>query len=152
MQVINGLAGLQELVGQHVGYSDWLEIDQARIDEFAHATGDLQWIHVDVERAKAESPYGSTIAHGFLTVALIAGLQDQIYTVEGVTMGVNYGSNKVRFPAAVPVGSKVRLGAALQSVEPLPNDWAQVTWAFTIEIADSAKPACVAECVFRFAF
>lgn len=150
--VISGLTGLQEVAGEHLGYSDWVEIDQARIDEFAHATGDDQWIHVDAERAVKESPYGATIAHGFLTVSLIPGLQHEIYQVDGIKMGVNYGADKIRFPAAVPVGSRVRLGATLHSVELLADNAAQVRWAFGIEIAGSPKPACVAECIFRYYF
>ena len=106
--VINGIAGLRELVGTHLGYSDYMEITQERVNTFAEATGDHQWIHVDPERAQAESPFGGPIAHGYLTLSLGPVLAPQIMRVEGVRMGVNYGAAKVRFPSPVPVGSKLR--------------------------------------------
>ncbi|CAM3560945.1 MaoC family dehydratase [Tsukamurella ocularis] len=145
MRVLNGLEELQAAVGEHLGYSDWVEIDQKRIDLFAEATGDHQWIHVDPEKAKA-GPFGSTIAHGYLTLSLIPMLVWQIYTVEGTKMGVNYGSNKVRFPAPVPVGSRVRAGVELVSVTP-GGGGQQVVARVTIEREGGDRPACVAETV-----
>ncbi|KXO93996.1 MaoC family dehydratase [Tsukamurella pseudospumae] len=145
MRVLNGLEELQAAVGEHLGYSDWVEIDQKRIDMFAEATGDHQWIHVDPEKAKA-GPFGTTIAHGYLTLSLIPMLTWQIYTVEGTKMGVNYGSNKVRFPAPVPVGSRVRAGVELLSVTP-GGGGQQVIAKVTIEIEGGERPACVGEIV-----
>ncbi|CAM3206216.1 MaoC family dehydratase [Tsukamurella hominis] len=145
MRVLNGLEELQAAVGEHLGYSDWVEIDQKRIDLFAEATGDHQWIHVDPEKAKV-GPFGSTIAHGYLTLSLIPMLVWQIYTVEGTKMGVNYGSNKVRFPAPVPVGSRVRAGVELVSVTP-GGGGQQVVARVTIEREGGDRPACVAETV-----
>ncbi|MET9328520.1 MaoC family dehydratase [Tsukamurella sp. NPDC003166] len=145
MRVLNGLEELQAAVGEHLGYSDWVEIDQKRIDMFAEATGDHQWIHVDPEKAKA-GPFGTTIAHGYLTLSLIPMLTWQIYTVEGTKMGVNYGSNKVRFPAPVPVGSRVRAGVELLSVTP-GGGGQQVIAKVTIEIEGGDRPACVGEIV-----
>lgn len=145
MRVLHGLEGLQAAVGEHLGYSEWVEIDQHRIDTFADATGDHQWIHVDPERAKA-GPFGSTIAHGYLTLSLIPMLVWQVYKVEGTTMGINYGSNKVRFPSPVPVGSKVRAGVELVSVTP-GGGGQQVVARVTIEREGSEKPACIAETV-----
>ena len=118
---IQGIAGLKELVGQHLGYSDYMEITQERVNTFADATGDHQWIHVDPERAKAESPFGGPIAHGYLTLSLGPVLAPQIMRVDGIKMGVNYGAAKVRFPSPVPVGAKLRLGAQLTNVEDIPG-------------------------------
>lgn len=148
--VINGIAGLKELVGTHLGYSDYLEITQERVNTFADATGDHQWIHVDPERAKAESPFGGPIAHGYLTLSLGPALAPQIMRVEGVKMGVNYGCAKVRFPSPVPVGAKLRLGAELTAVEDLPNNGAQVYMTFTFEVEGASKPSCVSEIIFRY--
>ncbi|MCS3780075.1 MaoC family dehydratase [Tsukamurella ocularis] len=145
MRVLNGLEELQAAVGEHLGYSDWVEIDQKRIDLFAEATGDHQWIHVDPDKAKA-GPFGSTIAHGYLTLSLIPMLVWQIYTVERTKMGVNYGSNKVRFPSPVPVGSRVRAGVELVSVTP-GGGGQQVVARVTIEREGGDRPACVAETV-----
>jgi acyl dehydratase len=147
--VINGIAGLKELVGTHLGYSDYLEITQERVNLFADATGDHQWIHVDPERAKAESPFGGPIAHGYLTVSLGPVLAPQIMRVENVKMAVNYGCGKVRFPSPVPVGSKLRLGAELTNVEDIPGG-AQVYMTFTFEVEGADKPACVSEVIFRY--
>ena len=146
---IKGIAGLKELVGQHLGYSDYLEITQERVNQFAEATGDHQWIHVDVERAKAESPFGGPIAHGYLTLSLGPTLSPQVYRVEGITMGVNYGAEKVRFPSPVPVGAKLRLGIELLDVKDIAGG-AQITARFTFECEGADKPSCVAENVFRF--
>src|SRR5690349_20788032 len=114
--VLDGLDGLKQSVGQHLGYSDWVEITQDQVNRFADATGDHQWIHVDIERAKA-GPFGGPIAHGYLTLSLTPVLLEQVLSVKGVKMGVNYGCDKVRFPSPVPVGSKVRLGLKMLSVE-----------------------------------
>ena len=146
---IQGIAGLKELVGQHLGYSDYVEITQEQVNTFADATGDHQWIHVDPERAKAESPFGGPIAHGYLTLSLGPMLAPQIMRVEGVKMGVNYGCEKVRFPSPVPVGAKLRLGAELTNVDDIPGG-AQVSMRFTYEVEGAPKPSCVAEVVFRY--
>ena len=146
---IQGIAGLTELVGTHLGYSDWLEITQERVNTFADATGDHQWIHVDPERAK-DGPFGGTIAHGYLTLSLGPVLFPSIATVSGIKMGVNYGCGKVRFLSPVKVGSNVRLGAELSKLEELPGNGAQVYMTFTFEIEGSEKPAAVAEIIFRY--
>jgi acyl dehydratase len=148
MRVIASLAQLKELVGQEVAVSDWTEVTQERVNQFAEATGDLQWIHLDVERSKKESPYGGTIAHGFLTLSLLPMLMAGAISMPDVKMGVNYGLNKVRFPAPVPVGSRLRARMTLVSVEDIPGG-AQVTWLVTIEREGSDKPVCVAESVSR---
>ena len=139
---------MQKYVGQEIGVSDWVEISQARIDQFAEATGDHQWIHVDVERAKA-GPFGGPIAHGFLTLSLLPRLYEAAFEVAESRMGVNYGLNRVRFMAPVPVGGRVRGRMKLLSSEPIPNDGLQMTWETTIELEGSPKPACVAESVVR---
>ncbi|GAB3126369.1 MaoC family dehydratase [Tsukamurella serpentis] len=145
MRVLSGPDELQAAVGQHLGYSDWLRIDQRRIDLFAEATGDHQWIHTDPERA-ADGPFGATIAHGYLTLSLIPLLAGQIYRVDGVTMGINYGTDKVRFPSPVPVGSRIRAGAELISVTPR-SGGQQVIARVTVECEGADRPACVAETV-----
>jgi acyl dehydratase len=132
-------------VGTHLGHSDWHTVTQRQIDQFAEATGDHQWIHVDPERA-ATGPFGTTIAHGYLTLSLISKLVWEIYEVDGLSMGVNYGSNKVRFPSPVPVNSKIRAGADLVEVTRGP-DGARATVRVTIERAGADKPVCVAEVV-----
>lgn len=138
-------ADLPSLAGQEVGVSDWMLIDQDRINKFADATGDHQWIHVDVERAKKDMPGGKTIAHGFLTLSLLPVLMWDIMTVEGVRNGINYGSNKVRFTNQVPVGSRVRARQKILSVEKRPDGALQTTSQVTIEIEGQDRPACVAE-------
>lgn len=145
MKTFNGLDEFEQAVGTHLGHSDWHTVTQEQIDLFAEATGDRQWIHVDPERAK-DGPFGTTIAHGFLTLSLIPGLVWQVYTVEGLSMGVNYGSDKVRFPAPVPVGSRVRAGAELLSLH-RGESGARATVRVTVEIDGADKPACVAETV-----
>jgi acyl dehydratase len=145
---VQGIAGLKEKVGQHLGYSEWVEISQDRVNQFADATGDHQWIHVDPERAKS-GPFGGPIAHGYLTLSLGPMLMPQILSVKGISMAVNYGAGKMRFPSPVPVGSKLRLGADLQSVEDIAGG-AQVTMLFTFEVEGAAKPSCVAEIIFRY--
>lgn len=149
-KTIEGIAGLEALVGEHLGYSDWLEITQERVNTFADATGDHQWIHVDPERARKESPFGGPIAHGYLTLSLGPVLMPTIMTVTGMRVALNYGAGKVRFPSPVPVGSRLRLGAQLDSLERLANDGAQVQMTFTFEVEDAPKPACVAEIIFRY--
>ncbi|GEE01386.1 MaoC family dehydratase [Gordonia spumicola] len=145
MRILNGADELLAAVGEHLGYSDWVEIDQKRIDLFAEATGDHQWIHVDPEKA-ASGPFGTTIAHGYLTLSLIPMLSWQVYKVEGTTMGINYGSNKVRFPANVPVGSRVRAGVEIASVTETGAGY-QVVTRVTVEREGGDKPVCVAETV-----
>jgi acyl dehydratase len=137
---------LASLAGQEVGVSDWVEITQDRINKFADATGDHQWIHVDVERARNEMPGGKTIAHGYLTLSLIPWLSGGMLRVDGVTRGINYGSNKVRFTNMVPVGSRVRARQKLVSVEPRSGGM-QLTNEITIEIDGQQRPACIAETI-----
>ncbi|MCQ3811226.1 MAG: MaoC family dehydratase [Acidimicrobiia bacterium] len=140
---------LPAAVGQHLGHSDWMEITQERVNQFADATGDHQWIHIDPERAAAESPYGTTIAHGYLTLSLTNMFLPSLITVEQLSMGINYGVNKVRFPAPVPVGSKVRVGAELTSVDEIAGG-VQAVITITVEIEGSPKPACVVESLTRY--
>ena len=139
-------ADLPSLVGREVGVSDWVTIDQDRINKFADATGDHQWIHLDVERAKKELPGGKTIAHGYLTVSLIPWLTGNFLKIEGVTRGINYGSNKVRFTNMVPVGSRVRARSKMLSVEPRGGGM-QITSEITIELEGEKRPACIAETI-----
>lgn len=139
---------LLDAVGTHLGFSDWIEIDQARINLFADATGDHQWIHVDEAKAKA-GPFGATIAHGYLTLSLTNLFLPQLIHVGNISMGINYGVNKVRFPTPVRVGSRVRGGAELAAVEPVEGG-VQCIVRITVEIEDSAKPACVVENVTRY--
>lgn len=139
-------------VGEDLGTSDWVEITQDRINTFADATGDHQWIHVDVERAEAESPFGGPIAHGYLSLSLLPMLGWQIYVIEGAKMGINYGSNKVRFINPVAAGSRVRLHATLKEAESLPNGSIQLIVGQTLEIEGVTKPALVAETISRVAF
>jgi acyl dehydratase len=146
-RVITGVAGLKAAVGEHLGYSEYIEISQERVNQFAEATGDFQWIHVDVERAKS-GPFGGPIAHGYLTLSLGPMLYPTVVRIEGFSMGVNYGTNKVRFPSPVPVGSKVRLGVKVLEVEEIANG-VQMTMEFTFECEGSSKPSCVAEIIFR---
>ncbi|MEU8136197.1 MaoC family dehydratase [Streptodolium elevatio] len=143
MRVFENVAAVAAAKGEQLGVSEWLTVDQDRIDRFADATGDHQWIHVDAERAAA-GPFGTTIAHGYLTLSLIPALTQQMFTVQGVRMGVNYGTAKVRFPAPVPVGSRVRDTAVLLDVEEVPQG-VRLTVRHTIEIEGAAKPACVAD-------
>ena len=142
------LAELPSFKGQVLGVSDWFEISQERVNTFADATGDHQWIHVDVERAKAESPFGGPIGHGFLTLSLFVPMWSQILTVTDVRMGVNYGVNKVRFPAPVPVGSRIRLTATLVDVEEVKGGL-QLTVSGVVEREGGDKPVCVLEALMR---
>jgi acyl dehydratase len=145
---IDGLDAFPALVGRHLGYSDWVVIDQDRIDRFADATGDHQWIHVDPERAR-QGPFGRTIAHGYLTLSLVPWLLAQVVRVQGITFGVNYGCNKVRFPSPVPVGSELRLGAGVSSIEEVAGGL-QAVLDVTLEVRDAPKPSCVAQVVYRY--
>jgi acyl dehydratase len=145
VKVFHGVEELEKAVGTHLGYSDWHTVTQEQIDTFADATGDHQWIHVDPEKA-AHGPFGKTIAHGYLTLSLVPQLVWQVYKVENLAMGVNYGSNKVRFPSPVPVDSRIRAGVELVSLVPGGNGY-QLTARVTIEIEGADKPACVAETV-----
>ena len=145
---VQGIAELKALAGKSLGHTDWLQIDQSRVDTFANATDDHQWIHVDPQRA-ATGPFGGTIAHGYLTLALLIPLMTELLDVSGVRMSLNYGLEKVRFPAPVPVGAKIRLLGQVESVEDVPGDGVQLTVDFTVEIEGSAKPACVARAVYR---
>jgi acyl dehydratase len=145
--VINGIDDLKSRVGDHLGYSEWHDVTQDQVNLFADATGDHQWIHVDLERAKA-GPFGGPIAHGYLTLSLAPTLMEQVLRIDGVSMGVNYGCNKVRFPAPVPVPSRLRLGATLQNVDDIEGG-AQYAVELTFEVEGAAKPSCVAECIYR---
>jgi acyl dehydratase len=147
MKVFESLDAVRSAVGEHSGYSDWHVVTQEQINLFAEATGDHQWIHTDPEKA-AQGPFGTTIAHGYLTLALIPMLASEVSRVDGVRMGVNYGCNKVRFPAPLPSGSKVRAGVLLKSVEEVPGG-VQVVNEVTIEREGGEKPCCVAETVSR---
>jgi len=147
---ITSLEELRSLTGQEVATGDWFDITQERINLFAEATGDHQWIHVDVERAKRESPYGTTIAHGFLTLSLLSYLMSRTVVIKlPVKMGINYGLNKVRFPSPVPAGSRIRARAGLQSIEAI-SDGEQLIWNITVECEGSEKPCCVAEWLVRY--
>ena len=148
MKTFETLAELAQHVGEEVAVSDWLSITQEQVNLFAQATGDHQWIHVDVERAK-KGPFGGPIAHGFLTLSLLPKLIESSIEVRESRMGVNYGLNKVRFTSPVPVGSRVRSRAKLLEAKPIDNNGFQLTWTITIEIEGSDKPACVAESINR---
>jgi acyl dehydratase len=143
-RVIDGLERLADLVGTRLGVSDWIEVDQPMIDAFADSTGDHQWIHVDVERAKRELPGGRTIAHGFLTLSLVPALRSQVFDVTGVSSRLNYGLGKVRFPAPVPAGSRIRAAFDLTAAEPRMGRVLMTVLA-TVEIENEKRPACVAE-------
>ena len=145
---ITDIAQLKTLVGEHLGYSEYMEVDQNRVNLFADATGDHQWIHVDVEKAKS-GPFGGPIAHGYLTLSLGPVLIPQVFSVGGIVMGVNYGANKIRFISPVPVGARLRAGVKLMSVEDSAGG-ARVTLETTFECEGAAKPACVAEIIFQY--
>jgi acyl dehydratase len=148
MRTFETLAGLAACVGQEVAVSDWTTVTQEQVNRFAEATGDHQWIHVDVERAKA-GPFGAPIAHGFLTLSLLPAFFDAALDIKGARMGVNYGLNRVRFPSPVPVGSRLRARLTLQAAEPIERDGLQITWAVVVEREGGDKPACVAESIAR---
>lgn len=146
---VRGIEGMQALVGETIGPSEWRQVTQDDIDAFARLSGDDQWIHVDVERAKRESPFGTTVAHGNLTLSLIDGLRLALIETKGFKLGVNYGWNRVRFPAPVPVASRIRATAELVEVEDVGGGWWQAVTRFTVEVQGSEKPACVADSVVR---
>jgi acyl dehydratase len=146
---IDGIDGLRALVGEHLGYSDWHLVDQEQVNLFADATGDHQWIHVDPQRAAAESPFGGPIAHGHLTLSLATSLLSGVMSVSGVTFGLNYGSNRVRFPSPVPVGSRIRVGATIESLEEVTGG-VQAVVKTQVDVEGTEKPACVAEMVYRY--
>jgi acyl dehydratase len=148
MITANGLDELKALTGRDLGHSSWIEITQERVDTFAEATGDHQWIHVDAERART-GPFGTTIAHGYLTLSLVIPLFGELLTIDGIRMGINYGLEKVRFPSPVRVGSKIRLAARVADVQDVPGNGVQMTLDFTVEIDGEGKPACVARAVYR---
>jgi acyl dehydratase len=147
--VLNGVDEVRASVGTHFGYSDWLEITQDRVNLFAEATGDFQWIHIDVERAKKESPYGGPIAHGYLTLSLSNMLVPKVVRMDGFQMGINYGVDRVRFPAAVPVGARIRAGVEMVEVTDVPGGL-QTRVQITMEVEGSEKPACVIESLSRW--
>ena len=148
MREIANLAELKALVGQEVAMSAWVEVTQARIDQFADATGDRQWIHVDPQRCQRESPFGCTVAHGFLTLSLLSGMLGNALSMPDMKMGINYGLNKVRFPAPVPVCSRLRARITLLTVSDIEGG-AQLEWEVSIEREGSTKPVCVAEFLMR---
>jgi len=145
---VTGLDGIKALAGQDLGFSDWMEIPQSRIDLFADATDDHQWIHTDPARA-ADGPYGGTIAHGYLTLALLIPLWSQILEIKGIGMSVNYGLNRVRFPAPVPSGSRIRAGATLGEVTEVPGG-VQTLVDLVVHCENADKPVCVAQAVYRY--
>jgi acyl dehydratase len=146
---ISSIDELNDLIGKPIGPSDWVQVTQEDINKFAEISRDDQWIHVDVERAERESPFGTTVAHGNLTLSLIDGFRGQLINQQGVVMGINYGWNKVRFPAPVPAGANVRATAEIVSVDELGDGWVQVATKFTLEREGGEKPVCVAESVGR---
>jgi acyl dehydratase len=149
MQTVSGVEGLQALIGQTVGPGEWRDLTQEDVNAFAELSGDDQWIHVDVERAERESPFGTTIAHGNLTLSMIDGFRLDLIQSEGFALGVNYGWNKVRFPAPVPIPSRLRASAEVVSVDDVGAGWWQVVTRFTVEVEGGEKPVCVADSVGR---
>lgn len=145
--LLKGVEGISSLVGKHLGYSSYVPVEQSRIDLFAEVSGDRQWIHVDVDRAKT-GPYGTTIAHGLLTLSMMSLMAKDVFKFDGFKMGVNYGYAKIRFPAPVRCGSNLRLGAKVLSREEL-KDGVQTIIELTIEVESQPKPGCVAEMIFR---
>ncbi len=149
MLTVHGLAELKDLTGTELGPGDWWDITQERVDRFADATSDHQWIHVDVERARG-GPFGQTIAHGYLTVSLLVPMWTQLLRIEGIGMGVNYGLNKLRFPAPLPVGSKIRLRARVESAREAAGGAVDLTVAMTVERDGGGKPVAAAEVIYRY--
>jgi acyl dehydratase len=146
---INGIEEVRAQIGQTIGPSGWRTVTQEDINAFADLSGDDQWIHVDVERAKTESPFGTTIAHGNLTLSMIDGFRPELFESTGFKLGVNYGWNKIRFPAPVPVDSRIRGSVETVSVDEVGNGWHQIVYKWTVEVEGSDKPCCVAESVVR---
>lgn len=151
MVIFESADSLLNAIGLSLGATDWLEVDQDRIDQFAEATGDHQWIHVDPERAKG-GPFGATVAHGYLTLSLSNYFLPQLMRVENLQMGVNYGCDRVRFPAPVKVGSRIRGAGEITRVEALPNGALQAVVRVSIEVAGSERPGCVVDTISRFTF
>ena len=149
LATINGIEEASAMVGKTIGPCEWRTVTQADIDDFARLSGDDQWIHVDVERAKRESPFGQTIAHGNLTLSLIDGMRRALVTTTGFKLGVNYGWNKVRFPPPVPAGSRVRATAEIVSLDEIGEGWYQQVTRFIVEVEGNEKPCCVADSVGR---
>jgi acyl dehydratase len=148
--VVPSIAALKSFVGQKLGTSEWTTVSQQQIDSFAEATGDHQWIHVDVERAKRESPFKQPIAHGYLTISLAPVLLPQVVRVEGVKMAVNYGLESMRLPAPVPSGARVRMSAELKDLREMPGGGARATWGLVFEVDGGAKPVCVADAIYVY--
>ncbi|MBS1104670.1 MAG: putative enoyl-CoA hydratase 1 [Deltaproteobacteria bacterium] len=148
--VVPSIGALKSLVGQKLGVSEWVTVTQQQINSFADATGDHQWIHVDVERAKRESPFKQPIAHGYLTISLAPVLLPQVVRVEGVRMAVNYGLESMRLPAPVPSGARVRMSAEMKDVRDMPGGGARVTFGMVFEVEGGAKPACIADAIYVY--
>jgi acyl dehydratase len=146
---VEGIEGLKGLLGKQIGPSEWREVTQEDINTFADLSGDHQWIHVDVERAKNESPFGTTVAHGNLTLSMIDGMRLELLSSSGFKLGVNYGWNRVRFPAPVPAGARIRGTAEVTDVKEVGGGWWQIVTRFTVEVEGADKPACVADSVGR---
>ena len=149
MRIIENLDALSVLAGSEVACSAWIEVDQARIQRFADATGDRQWIHTDPERARLESPYGTTIAHGYLTLSLLPHLLESCLRIDGVAMAVNYGLDRVRFPAPLPAGRRVRARLTLERLQSV-DGGVQAHWSATVELEHGDKPVCVAQMLVRY--
>lgn len=148
-KTVNGAAELMALSGQHVGTSEWKTLTFDTIQAFANATGDHQWIHVDKARAEKESPFGGPIAHGYFTLSVVAGLFFEVLEAKGFKMAVNYGANKVRFPTPLKLGARYRLSITAGEIKPV-KEWLEAIFVATIEVEGSEKPACVAECIYRY--
>jgi len=148
--VVPSIGSLKSFVGQKLGTSDWTTVSQQQIQAFAEATGDHQWIHVDVERARRESPFKQPIAHGYLTIALAPVLLPQVVRVEGVRMAVNYGLESMRLPAPVPSGARVRMSAELKDVREMPGGGARATWGLSFEVEGGVKPVCIADAIYVY--
>jgi acyl dehydratase len=148
MITVTGLDELKTLVGRDLGHSSWIEITQDRVNTFADATDDHQWIHVDTERART-GPFGGTIAHGYLTLSLVIPLFGELLEIKGIRMSINYGLDRVRFPSPVRVGAKVRLAARVAEIKDVPDNGVQMALDFTVEIDGGDKPACVAQVIYR---
>ncbi|HBZ69574.1 MAG TPA: dehydratase [Deltaproteobacteria bacterium] len=148
--IIPSVRALKQFVGKSLGASSWVTVSQEQINAFADATGDHQWIHVDVERARRESPFKGTIAHGYLTLSLAPSLLPEIFRVEGARLGVNYGIEKMRLPAPVPAGARVRVLAELKDVRDMPGGGARATFGLVFEVEGGAKPACVADAIYVY--
>jgi acyl dehydratase len=146
---VSGIEEMEALVGQEIGPSDWRAVTQADIDSFADLSGDHQWIHVDTERARSESPFGATIAHGNLTLSMVDGFRQELISSSGFAMGLNYGWDKIRFPSPVPVESKVRARAEVVSIDEVGGGWYQIVTRFTLEVEGSEKPCFVGDSVTR---